>query len=327
MRVGLVLSGGAAKGAYHVGILKALSRHNIDVDIYSGASIGALNSVIAASSESVVQAAQRLELIWNDLVINNPVKINDRTAYLAVTKAFAVLAASYPHPFARKAGMAANFIINRMDDAGNGLIDDKPIIDKFHEYVDLKKKSNWKDIWVSTFEGAGYDAVLEFIKNELGISGKLASYHELKSLSDDVLLETVMASAALPLLYQTRTIDGKTHYDGGIRDNTPVKALIGKCDICFVSHLSNGSNFNRHDYDSSETQVIEIRPSDSFVTEEGYLADVQAMMNFSKGKVEYLIKMGFEDTSKVLENLKKKSMLESKVKSELAEIDALLNQL
>ncbi len=327
MRIGLVLSGGAAKGAYHVGILKALSEHKVDVDIYSGASIGALNSVIAASSVSIGQAAQRLELIWNDLVINNPVKINDRTAYLAVAKAFAALAASYPHPFAKKAGVAASFIINRMDDTGNGLIDDKPIIDKFHEYVDLKKKSNWKDIWVSTYEGAGYDAVLEFVKNELGISGKSASYHELKTLSDDVLLETVMASAALPLLYQTRTIDGKTHYDGGIRDNTPVRELIGKCDICFVSHLSNGSNFNRHDYDSSKTQIIEIRPSGDFVTEEGRFADIKAMMNFSKEKVESLIKMGYEDTSKLLENLKKKSVLESQVESELAEIDALLNQL
>lgn len=326
MRIGLVLSGGAAKGAYHVGIIKALNEYDINIDIYAGASVGALNAVISASAPSMGEAHKRLELIWQELVENSPVKVNEKAVFVSIAKALAALSASYPHPIARKAGATARIALNQFTDE-EGFLDDKPIIDKFHEYVDLTQKDKWSDIWVSTFEGAGYEAVFEFIKNELGIDGKSAKYHELKTLSDEKLFETVMASAALPLLYQTRTIQGKTHYDGGIRDNTPVKELIGKCDVCFVSHLSNGSNFNRHDYDSNETQIIEIRPSADFVTEEGSLADVQAMMNFSKDKVEYLVKMGYEDTSKVLTELKNKSVLEQKLESEMDEIEALLNQL
>ncbi|MDT3275898.1 patatin-like phospholipase family protein [Shewanella sp. SP2S2-4] len=326
MRIGLVLSGGAAKGAYHVGILKALHEHDIDVDIYSGASIGALNAVIAASAPSMAEAYQRLELVWQDLIVNNPVKVNEKAVFISVAKALASLAASYPNPFARKAGTAARVVINQFTDE-EGLLDDQPILDKFHQYVDLSKKAEWSDIWVSTFEGAGYEAVAEFIKNELGIDGKSASYHELKTLSDDELFETVMASAALPLLYQTRTIEGKTHYDGGIRDNTPIEKLIGKCDVCFVSHLSNGSNFNRHEYDSSETKVIEIRPNDKFVTEEGAFSGVQSMMNFSKDKINYLSAMGYEDTVRVIKELKRKSELELQVENELDEIDSLLAKL
>jgi len=41
-KVGLVLSGGGAKGLYHVGVLKALEENGIPVDFVSGASMGAI---------------------------------------------------------------------------------------------------------------------------------------------------------------------------------------------------------------------------------------------------------------------------------------------
>jgi len=326
MKIGLVLSGGAAKGAYHVGILKALHEHNIEVDIYSGASIGALNAVISASAPSMAEAYERLESVWRDLTVNNPVKVNKNAIFISIAKALSALAASYPNPLARKAVIAAGVLIKQFSD-DKGLLDEQPILDKFNQYVDLSKRSTWSEIWVSTFEGAGYEALIEFVQSELGIDGKEANYHDLKTLSNDVLIETLMASAALPLLYQTRTIEGKTHYDGGIRDNTPISPLIGKCDVCFVSHLSNGSNFNRNEYDLTQTKIIEIRPNAKFVTEEGTLSGVQSMMNFSKDKVNYLTTMGYEDTYKVIKKLRDKDELELTIENELNEIDMLLAKL
>lgn len=41
-RVGLVLSGGGAKGLYHIGVLKALEENNVPVDYISGTSMGAI---------------------------------------------------------------------------------------------------------------------------------------------------------------------------------------------------------------------------------------------------------------------------------------------
>ena len=41
-RVGLVLSGGGAKGAAHIGVIKALEEHNIPIDYVAGTSIGAI---------------------------------------------------------------------------------------------------------------------------------------------------------------------------------------------------------------------------------------------------------------------------------------------
>lgn len=51
-RVGLVLSGGGAKGLYHVGILKALEENNIPIDYVSGASMGAIVGAMYAAGWS-----------------------------------------------------------------------------------------------------------------------------------------------------------------------------------------------------------------------------------------------------------------------------------
>ena len=54
-KVGLVLSGGGAKGAYHVGVVRALNEMNIGIDMISGASIGALNGAVLASAPNFAE--------------------------------------------------------------------------------------------------------------------------------------------------------------------------------------------------------------------------------------------------------------------------------
>ncbi|MDE7123256.1 MAG: patatin-like phospholipase family protein, partial [Alistipes sp.] len=44
-RVGVVMSGGGAKGLYHIGVLEALEENGIPVDYVAGTSMG---SIIAA---------------------------------------------------------------------------------------------------------------------------------------------------------------------------------------------------------------------------------------------------------------------------------------
>ncbi|MEG0602573.1 MAG: patatin-like phospholipase family protein, partial [Mucinivorans sp.] len=51
-KVGLVLSGGGAKGLYHVGIIKALEENGIPIDYVSGASMGAIVGAMYASGWS-----------------------------------------------------------------------------------------------------------------------------------------------------------------------------------------------------------------------------------------------------------------------------------
>ena len=55
----LVLSGGAARGAFHLGVLSFFEQHNIEIKAYSGSSIGA---IISASHASGISAKEQLRI-------------------------------------------------------------------------------------------------------------------------------------------------------------------------------------------------------------------------------------------------------------------------
>ncbi|MCA1814913.1 MAG: patatin-like phospholipase family protein [Acidobacteria bacterium] len=66
-RVGLALSGGAARGAAHVGVLKALAAHNVPVDCVAGTSAGALaGGAFAAGMPLAEIEAFARRMRWRD---------------------------------------------------------------------------------------------------------------------------------------------------------------------------------------------------------------------------------------------------------------------
>ena len=54
-RIGLALSGGAARGIAHVGVLRALEENEIPIDVIAGASAGALIGGAYAAGLSIKQ--------------------------------------------------------------------------------------------------------------------------------------------------------------------------------------------------------------------------------------------------------------------------------
>jgi len=51
-RIGLVLSGGGARGAAHIGVLKVLEENRVPVDVIAGSSMGAVVGGLYASGLS-----------------------------------------------------------------------------------------------------------------------------------------------------------------------------------------------------------------------------------------------------------------------------------
>ena len=62
-KVGLVLSGGGAKGAAHIGVIKALEENNVPIDYVAGTSIGAIIGSLYAMGYT---PDEMLELILSD---------------------------------------------------------------------------------------------------------------------------------------------------------------------------------------------------------------------------------------------------------------------
>lgn len=72
-RIGLVLSGGGARGAAHVGVLKVLEELRIPIHAIAGTSMGALVGGAYASGVSAVELEKRVTRIdWNDLFTDDP---------------------------------------------------------------------------------------------------------------------------------------------------------------------------------------------------------------------------------------------------------------
>ena len=68
----LCLGGGAARGAFHLGVLDFCEQHNIDIKAYSGSSIG---SIISASHASGINAREQLK-IFSSKEIRQVLKFN-----------------------------------------------------------------------------------------------------------------------------------------------------------------------------------------------------------------------------------------------------------
>ncbi|WP_462379067.1 patatin-like phospholipase family protein [Pseudomonas sp. Marseille-QA0892] len=72
-RTGLVLSGGAARGLAHIGVLKALEEQGIQIDAIAGTSMGAVIGGLYASGYSVEELRQlALSLDWSEVLSDSP---------------------------------------------------------------------------------------------------------------------------------------------------------------------------------------------------------------------------------------------------------------
>ena len=71
-KVGLVLSGGGAKGAAHIGVLKYIEEAGIPVDFIAGTSMGSIVGGMYAlgySSDEILDIISNLD--WDRLISNN----------------------------------------------------------------------------------------------------------------------------------------------------------------------------------------------------------------------------------------------------------------
>ncbi len=72
-RIGLVLSGGGARGFAHIGVLKVLEENHIPVDYVVGASMGALVGALYATGKTPAEMEQMItEFDWDTLLRGRP---------------------------------------------------------------------------------------------------------------------------------------------------------------------------------------------------------------------------------------------------------------
>ncbi|MDT3275063.1 patatin-like phospholipase family protein [Shewanella sp. SP2S2-4] len=196
LKIGVVLSGGGAKGAAHVGVLKILEEHNIPVDYIAGTSIGAY----VAGMYSLGYSASEVEAImmgvdwdsgYSDTIPRNILSYRDKQ-----------LRDRYNIPL--------NIGYNEGQvRAPSGLLRGQTMSQLLRQSTDLVQQfGDFDDLAIP------YRAVATDLETSLPVV-----------ISHGSMVKAMQASATVPGALQPAQIDGKLLVDGGIANNMPVDVV------------------------------------------------------------------------------------------------------
>ncbi|WP_329052179.1 patatin-like phospholipase family protein [Streptomyces violaceus] len=289
VRIGLVLAGGGAKGAYELGVLDYMAERGARVSAIAGTSIGALNGAVLASGESFFHGVERLATFWERFSVRMGVAPSEARG-LPLDEAGVAMEGTARQ--IRRLGPRLRALKQR-----TALLEE--LID---EAVDAERIRAGLPLWVTAYPLTDHHAVPERLRH-LGdvarwMGGARATIIRLNDLAAPQVREAVLASAALPFVFPTRVIDGCAYLDGGLGrgDRTPVRAFASEehCDILVVLHLHPDARVAP----GAATGLVrvDIRPSLPVVPP-GPLGPLTGLMNFSPDRVAALRALGYRDAT------------------------------
>lgn len=223
--LGVALEGGGARGAFHVGAIRALLEEGYQIDGIVGTSIGAFNAAMVAQGDF-----EKCFEMWSNVTPQQLFDIEDRHMANVINRNLSIKTITYFSSEAKK------IITNRGIDTDNL----RKVVD---ELIDEGKLRNSNmDFGLVTVE-LGPLSPIEVFKEDIP-NGKIKDF--------------IMASARYPGL-KMEPLDGKAYLDGGLYDNCPVNLLSKKNYDKIIAIRLNSSRKLKHIDESAN--VVEIQPS------------------------------------------------------------------
>lgn len=264
MKVGLVLSGGGGKGAYELGVWKAIKELGIDkyITAVSGASIGAMNAMLFAQNDY-----EEALNMWREVTLAKLLPINNKEL---IKKGVTLAIGSKTLDAVRKH-------MPRLLEQGD--VPRDGAIEMISKYMNLEKlNSTGISCYVACTE------ITEF----------KAEYFRINDYDEETARDMILASSSLPMIYASAEVLGKKYLDGGLVDNTPIKPLYDeKCDIIITVLLSKEVKIERNQF--PKAKIISIVPSEM---ENKVL---EGLLNLDEEAKNKRIDTGYEDTKNLLE--------------------------
>jgi NTE family protein len=298
----LVLSGGGAKGAYQVGIVKALAEMEVNIRAISGASIGALNGAVVASSLSLREAVAKLENLWAMLAEDPPLG-EKLPAVIRLLEAAGLRFDTALRNTARIAHeISHNLLPTIMSPETGALVDNTRIREKLGEFVSVEQLAKGLPLYVSVFPNKKLiKTVLESGLARLRIKNNPQSeFLHIQSLPPEDQYTALLASAAIPFLLSPQEIDGERYVDGGMgglftsQGNTPISPLLeAGYNPIIVTHLSDRSAWNNQKH--PDAAIIEIH-REAKIDRTPLLPEVLDIIAYHPDKINSWIEQGYGDT-------------------------------
>ena len=304
--LGLVLSGGGAKGAYEVGVWQELEAAGLasHVKAISGTSVGAINAALFATRPA---AAEKLWLENMKEVFT----LNTNRVGKSLQKT--VDTASESVKVAEESGKGwkgiVHFILSTAlrvaSDAAEATLTDA----EREGYIDSSKlafalDSNLPADWTRKAPQVYVTAVEKNV-------GKAAKTWRINDESPNRRALMLRASAAIPFGFDTVEVDGKTYVDGGWEskggDNVPLQPILeNHPDIktVLVVYLDNRKHLplgrfldNREAAEKAGVRLVEIVPSENIG---GAFNGWQGVFDASPETAKRLMELGRQDAEQKL---------------------------
>lgn len=221
-RIGLVLSGGGARGAYEVGVLmgvaEALAAKGTAEPLFrvmAGTSVGAINAAwLAAHAQHGDHAIGGLADLWRDLALREHLRV-DLPGLLGW------------RGFARKVGL----VRGPADRLGRSLLNPAALERLVHDAIP------WGALHDNLAQGRAHALIIAALHVGTGLTtifGEAYPGCRLQPMRhprrlvrrDTIGPEHLLASAAIPALFPARRVGNAYFVDGGLRFNTPISAVL-----------------------------------------------------------------------------------------------------
>ena len=264
---GLILCGGGGRGAYQIGVWRALERLGLRryITAVSGTSVGALNAALFASV-SVSRAAD----IWSGI---RPEDIADP---------------------AEAAGRAFGTVI------GLAMSDERLLTAENAGKLVRSGLFSRKGM-IRLIEGNGINSAVTsaelpvFACCHNSAAGR-AEYFDMRAFPPKTVTRLLTASSAIPAAFPMESIDGEGYRDGGLSDNIPVKPLYDIGYRRFIISYLDGIPVDKAQFPGAD--FIELFPSDAIYlgsSRRSMLSD--GTMDFDGRNAARRIELGEQETA------------------------------
>lgn len=264
-KIGFCLAGGGARGAYQIGIAKALDELKIfdRISAFSGTSIGSVNAAFLASV-----GVEKAELLWHS-ISDQDIKTTE--------------------------GTFKRLIKEKLNIAETGVYDISALRNALWKHLKFAALRR-KEVFVTLAKGgSGDESILGLLKSTYQHYVKKdpkVVYCQLKKQKREEIVEQIIASCSIPIVFPPVRLHDQKYYDGGVFDNVPVEPLIQcGCDTIFIGHLFHFDSVDKAKYPG--IRFIEIRHGSS----------LGGVLNFSSDRVSALVAYGYLDTLEVIKKL------------------------
>jgi len=281
-KVGLVLSGGGAKGLAHIGVIKALEENNIPIDYLTGTSMGA----IVGGMYCVGLTPAQMEGLVNSDQFKNMATGEIERKY----KFYFMKEDANPSWLSMKVGKDSLWETTLPTSVIN------PVAIDFFMLENLSAPS----------AAAEYDFNKLFVPFRC-VAADIVSKQEVV-FREGYLNEAIRASATFPFYLNPISIDGKLLFDGGLYNNFPTDVMYNEFypDIILGSNVSGEIAPPTADNVLSQIRNMLVRREEfSIICDNGIMIEPDhGASTFSFDNVQSIIDSGYTATMKKMPEIK-----------------------